>query len=62
MPAAGAMPMHHQSLVRYQLQKGRNEKFRPFLLYISSQAVAGRLACLIVTRPFVKTKVTPPPE
>ena len=61
MPAAGTVPMHRQSLVQYQLQKGRNKKFRPFF-YVRSHAVTGRLACLTVTPAFVIINVTPPPE
>ncbi len=60
MPAAGTVPMHSQSPVQYQLQKGRNEKFWPF--YVSSHAVTGRLACLTVTPAFVIINVMPPPE
>ncbi len=66
MPAAGTMPMHLLSPVRYELQKGRNQKFRPFLfpsaLYDRSHAVTGRRACLTVTPALLITNVTPSPE
>jgi hypothetical protein len=66
MPAAGAMPMHLLSPVRYQLQRVETKSFGPFYLgqfvYDNSHAVTGRRACLTVTPALVIINVTPPPE
>ena len=70
MPAVGAMPMHRQSLVQHQLlQKGSKRKVSALfkfkvsaLVYVTSHAVTGRLACLTVMPAFVITSVTPAPE
>ena len=42
-------------------KKGRNENVSTFF-HVSSQAVAGRLACLTVVPALVIFSVTPPPE
>jgi hypothetical protein len=60
MPAAGALPMHRNRWCDIKYKRVETKSCGPF--YVSSHAVAGRLAYLTVTRPFVNSKVTPPPE
>jgi hypothetical protein len=60
MPAVAAIPMHRNRWYDIKCKRVETKSFDPF--YVSSHAVAPRLACLTVTRPFVNSKVTPPPE
>jgi hypothetical protein len=46
---------------RSRVLRGSKQMFRPFF-HVSSHAVAGRLACLIVVAAPVIFNVTPPPE
>jgi len=46
---------------RSRMLRGSKQMFRPFF-HVSSHAVAGRLACLIVVPALVIFNVTPPPE
>jgi hypothetical protein len=61
MPAASPMPMHCRSLARYQKPKRVETKMFSALFHVSSQLVAGRLACLTVVPALPIFRVTPPP-
>ncbi len=57
------LPMRRRSWCDIKmLKKGRNEIVSALLLYVSSHAVTGRLACLTVVPALVIFSVTPPPE